>query len=367
MLCPYCISDITDAAAVCATCQRDLFLLRPLQQKLTELEKKMQDAHPERNAALDARIAELEDRLSQRDVDAPRPLNLLVSAKRGKSGLTALVSAVSRVFIQCPYCTAIIKAAAQVCPKCQRDLFLIKPLQQKIADLRQELQDSSPERQALLEAHVAALEGKLEQHEIAASHSIAGRKSAKKDRYWISALIAAVVSLALLLTAHGLIVIHFDLKPLYLRIASLLIPLPFGFALYVWYPRRFWHSTLMALLVACSAVLGMSAVTGYVDKVPVMPENLREWREFFEYAASITFSFVTGLLLGKLRYRKSRKPARPSRAAVYLAKLIAKDEYGESGTQKLVANITGISTVAAPAVSGVVAVYSGIKAVIGGG
>ena len=175
-----------------------------------------------------------------------------------------------------------------------------------------------------------------------------------------------MLSLVLLLAAHGLIIMIFDLKPLYLRIASLLIPLPFGFALYLRHPRRFWNSTVVALLVACSAVLGMSAVTGYVDKVPVMPENLREWREFAEYAASITLSFVTGLFLGKLRYNKLRKPARPNRAAVYVAKLIAKDEYGESGSQKLVANITGISTVAAPVVSGAVAVYSGIKAVIGG-
>ena len=362
MQCPYCISDINDAAVVCTTCQRDLVLVKPLQLRLADLEKRLQDLDPARNAALVARVAELEGKLDPRKIVAPEAVDGPEPEKR--SAIKALMTALAR--IECPYCTTNIKAAAVVCPTCQRDLFLVKPLQQKLASLKTKLQDSGPERQAELVARVAELEGKLTQQEMAPSHSAEAQKSAEQRAYLLSALIAALVSLALLLAAHWVIVIHFDLKTIYLRIASLLIPLPFGFALYMRYPHRFWHSSLMALLVACCAVLGMSAVTGYVDKVPVLPENAREWREFFEYAASITLSFVTGLFLGKLRYQKTQEPAQPGRLAVHVAKLIAKDEDGESGAKKLVANVTGISSVAAPVVSGAVSVYSGIKAVIGG-
>ena len=136
-------------------------------------------------------------------------------------------------------------------------------------------------------------------------------------------------------------------------------------ALYVWHPHRFWASSAIALVVACIAVLGMSAVTGHVDKVPVMPENLREWREFIEYAASITFSFVTGLFLGKLRYHQLQKPAQPSRLVVLIAQLFAKQEDGQLGVQKLITRITAIAGAAAPAVSGAVSVYTAIKAVLG--
>ena len=267
--------------------------------------------------------------------------------------------------MQCPYCISTINDAALVCPVCRRDLHLLIPLQLRIADLEQKLKDSDPARHALLEARIAELEGRIDQQQVVPALAVEAAAPARPRSYLTSLLIAALACLALLLAAHGLIVVIYDLKTLYLRIASLLIPLPFGFALYLWHPRRLWHSSIVAAVVACVAVLGMSAVTGYVDKVPVLPENLREWREFAEYAASIALSFVTGLFLGKLRYHQSRKPARPSRVIVIIAQLFAKHEDGELGVQKLVAKITAIARAVAPLISGAVSVYTGIKAVLG--
>jgi len=267
--------------------------------------------------------------------------------------------------MQCPYCISSINDAAVVCPVCRRDLYLLKPLQEKVTELEKKVKEGDAARNKELEARLAELEGKLNQREIAALQPVEVPEPAKPRSYLLSVLLAALVSLALLLAAHGLIVILYDLKTLYLRIASLLIPLPFGFALYVWHPRRFWTSSTVAVVFACLAVLGMSAITGHVDKVPVLPENLREWREFIEYAASITFSFVTGLFLGKLRHHQSQKPAQPSRLVVLIAQLFAKHEDGQLGVQKLVAKITTIAGTAAPALSGAVSVYTGIKAVLG--
>ncbi len=267
--------------------------------------------------------------------------------------------------MQCPYCISTINDAAVVCPVCRRDLYLLMPLQLRVADLEQKLKDGDPARHAILEARIAELESRISQQQLAPALPEEPAAPARPRSYLISLLITALASLALLLAAHGLIVVIYDLKTLYLRIASLLIPLPFGFALYLWHPRRFWYSGIAATALACVAVLGMSAVTGYVDKVPLLPENLREWREFVEYAASIAFSFVTGMFLGKLRYHQSRKPARPNRLIVLIAQLFAKHEDGELGVQKLVAKITTIARAVAPLISGAVSVYTGIKAVLG--
>ena len=44
MNCPYCVSDIADEAIVCKVCQRDLYLFKPLQARITELEAQLLEA-----------------------------------------------------------------------------------------------------------------------------------------------------------------------------------------------------------------------------------------------------------------------------------------------------------------------------------
>jgi hypothetical protein len=64
---------------------------------------------------------------------------------------------------------------------------------------------------------------------------------------------------------------------------------------------------LGSLLLAFITVIGMSAITGLVDKTPIMPQNMIEWKEFIEYSLSITFSFLTGMLLGTISFFKRTK------------------------------------------------------------
>ena len=45
--------------------------------------------------------------------------------------------------MQCPYCTSEINDAAVVCPVCTRDLYLIKPLLDKIAGLEEKIEPDS--------------------------------------------------------------------------------------------------------------------------------------------------------------------------------------------------------------------------------
>ena len=64
MHCPYCTSDINDAALVCPICSRDLYLFKPLLQRIAEFEKLAEAGKGERIQALEARVKELEAELA---------------------------------------------------------------------------------------------------------------------------------------------------------------------------------------------------------------------------------------------------------------------------------------------------------------
>jgi hypothetical protein len=102
-----------------------------------------------------------------------------------------------------------------------------------------------------------------------------------------------------------------------------------------------------------------------VDNVPVLPQNLRDWREFIEYAASIAFSALTGLLLGKLRAARRHAQGVPSRLVLFLAQLFTTHEDGELGLQKMIARISRLASAVTPAASAAISVYTGVKALMG--
>ncbi len=265
--------------------------------------------------------------------------------------------------MQCPYCTSEINDAAVVCPVCTRDLYLFKPLHERISGLEAKLADATRVSAPALEARIAELETELA--DLRNNRAVAEEFRKPLAPFYLSAAISFSIGLALLLVAHGLIIMIYDLKPLFLRIASLLIPLPLGLILHIRHPQRGWLTVVLAVVTGCLAVLGMSAVTGYVDNVPVLPQNVRDWREFIEYAVSIAFSFITGLLLAKLMHiRRSANEAGP--VTMFLAKLFTFDEDGELGLQKMVARVHKLVNGMAPAAAAAVSVWTGIKAVIGG-
>ena len=108
--------------------------------------------------------------------------------------------------------------------------------------------------------------------------------------------------LIILLASHYLITIIFDTKMIYLRIISMIVPLPFGYYLFKSLHRNFFPWLLSVVILAIASVIGMSWLTSLVDHSPVLPQSIFEWREMLEYAASIIFSFITGMLIGKISY-----------------------------------------------------------------
>ena len=127
-----------------------------------------------------------------------------------------------------------------VCKTCTRDLYLFKPMMARIAELEAQVRElSSP--QTLGEQADELVERGTE----AVNRATANLANFSGD---IARFILA--PLILLLLAHALITVVYDLNVVYLRLISMLLPLPFGFWLFRDEPRaaapglsaqRFWR------------------------------------------------------------------------------------------------------------------------------
>jgi hypothetical protein len=169
------------------------------------------------------------------------------------------------------------------------------------------------------------------------------------------AYVAAVwlMPLVLLLLAHGLMAFVYDARLIYQRLIAIVLPLPFGFLVRTYSKQHalLWGLTAAALGVA--SVLGMSAINAWVDKTPLWPEGMIEWRDAFEFAVGIALSFFTGMLLRRNLEAASRRSQaeRVSSGAPLTA---------TSGIKQL----SSLVEVLQPLVAGAAAIYAGVKALI---
>ncbi|MFZ9297112.1 MAG: hypothetical protein ACO24Y_02175 [Hylemonella sp.] len=206
--------------------------------------------------------------------------------------------------MRCPYCQSDIDDEALVCKICKRDIYLFKPLLAKIAALEEQVQglsehEADKARIRQLESQLADVREQLFKPPVGAP-GIA-----------LALATYILLPLGLLLLAHAIITIVLDTNLLYLRVISIALPLPFGLMLM----RRAQRSILLwfvgTMILAVASVIGMSWITSLVDQTPVLPKDAFEWREYLEYAASISLSFLTGMLIGSVSYaRAHRLPAK---------------------------------------------------------
>ena len=120
-----------------------------------------------------------------------------------------------------------------------------------------------------------------------------------------------VVPFFLLLVAHYVIINALDLHSLFLRIATFLIPLPFGAGFY-WKTRTNAIVTLAGgISLELFAAAGMSISASVRYDQPIWPTGTLEWFENIEYAVTIAVGFCTGTLLAQLprisRLRQQRE------------------------------------------------------------
>jgi hypothetical protein len=243
--------------------------------------------------------------------------------------------------MECPFCVETIKDESLVCRHCARDLALVRPVILEIAAMT---------------AEIDALQRELNRVRIKLAAAEA------PGRFLLMhALVYIVLPSALLVAAHFLVTFKFDVSEIYLRIASVLIPLPFGFALAAVRHVGFRGALAFGVAAAALSVWSMLAVTGYLDGVAVLPSNWLEWKESIEYGMSIALAFGAGNILAYLLFevlpRAFTSSGKPSAAAYLIARAWGQD-VGSEALRRRARLLQDILRTAGPIV-GLVATVSG--------
>jgi hypothetical protein len=120
---------------------------------------------------------------------------------------------------------------------------------------------------------------------------------------WASRLAPYFVApVVLLLLAHYLIVMTWDVNPDYLRLLAVAIPAPAGLMLYRQLQLGVGAAAALGLGIALVAVIGMMAVVGLIDGHSILPSSKADWQEAFEYFGTIALATAAGNLLGRVAY-----------------------------------------------------------------
>jgi hypothetical protein len=168
------------------------------------------------------------------------------------------------------------------------------------------------------------------------------------------------------------VTITFNLSPIPLRIASIVIPLLFGFVAYPLHRVSAVGAFVLAFLAASVSILSMLTVTGIHDRVPILPAVWIEWREVFEYGASILLAFVSGNILGVLIFqvlpRVLAQGGKPNAFAFRMARLLGQ-HVGEEQLRRRARLIQDLMQTAGPlagiAATAVGSIYAGLKGLLG--
>ena len=256
--------------------------------------------------------------------------------------------------MKCPYCLSEVEAEASVCKTCTRDIYLFKPLLDQIEQLQSQLSKQSSTEH--LQIRITQLESLLQTAEDNQQSQRSGWGQLLTNLFQF-----LFIPLALLLIGHALISVVYDLPLIYLRVISIGLPLPFGFALFMTQKRSLIAWLIAVIVLAMASVLGMSAITSLIDQTPIWPQSSLEWKEFIEYGASISLSFLTGMLLGGIVFLKKHKNHGSSSSIKSLVQFFANKKISTELLHERIEKIESIGGSLVAIGTTAMSIYTGLK------
>src|SRR5207237_1211956 len=148
-----------------------------------------------------------------------------------------------------------------VCRYCGRDLAIPKPLLEHNKELVKKAEDLT-EQNWDLSRKVDELQDEVARIRAELAHRVS------PVAYWAVHLAGFVLlPILLLLISHYLLTIRFDVNPIFLRVVSIVIPVPFGFLLLWRGGAGPGQALALGLAVGVIAVGGMLTIVGVIDEV----------------------------------------------------------------------------------------------------
>ena len=254
--------------------------------------------------------------------------------------------------MECPFCTETIRDEAIACKNCSRDLRFIRPVLLEVQDLVSEIDKIT--------------------HALDRAEATLARLTHPFRFYTLHFGVYVLIPTVLLVAAHILITIVLDVSPLYLRLASIAIPLLFGIASMPFSKLGPVGASIIGIITACISVGCMLTVTGVNDRVAIVPASWVEWREVGEYVASIALAFLSGNITGMVVFRilpeTLAQGGKPNAVAFKAARLLG-EHVGDEQMRRRARLIQELGQTVGPllgAGAGVAgSIYTGLKGIVG--